>query len=252
MSSEMMLILTIFSADALDEFGFPAELVGRITSVVDGQIAMGNDSFGLSVFSPTSNNSASTRGRTEYWDDYYTDFGQQFTDSYIKYWNFNCEFSDETENASETASAIVNFLLDCVGGLSKTVSAYQFGYSALETLAIALGADEVTAGNGYGAIQIIVTYDAVYRVTYWNVENGVGNDPYVATCKAWLNTNFTQQTHDAYPSGGYQTETFLNEEMLSPHYDDPSDWLYNDYYDAAGVIEGPIYHTIYDEQYELV
>lgn len=143
-------------------------------------------------------------------------------------------------------------MLDCVGGLSKTVSAYQFGYSALETLAIALGADEVTAGNGYGAIQIIVTYDAVYRVTYWNVENGVGNDPYVATCKAWLNTNFTQQTHDAYPSGGYQTETFLNEEMLSPHYDDPSDWLYNDYYDAAGVIEGPIYHTIYDEQYELV
>lgn len=131
-------------------------------------------------------------------------------------------------------------------------TAFRFGYSALKNLAIYLGLDEVTAGSGYGAIQVLVTYDAISRVTYWDIENGIGRDPYVTTCKAWLNTNFTQQTHDACPSGGYQTETFLNKEMLSPHYDDPSDWLYYDYYDASGVIEGPIYLTIYNERYILV
>ena len=122
----------------------------------------------------------------------------------------------------------------------------------MKTLAVALGIDVATAGNGYGVLQVLVTYDAVYRVTYWNIDNGTVRDPYVATCKAWLNTNFTQQTHDDAPSGGVQTETLLNTEILSPHYDDPSDWLYNNYYDVAGMIEGPIYHTIHDRQYVLV
>ena len=247
-----------FSADVLDEFSLPAELVDRITIVVEEQIAIGNDSFGLSVFQPTMSSASSlqssysTYGEREFYDEYYSRFGQQFTDSYIKYWNYKCEFSDDSRNASETASAIASFFLECIGGASKTISAYQFGYSALKTLAIALGVDEVTAGNGYDSIQILVTYDAVHRVTYWNVEGGTGSDPYVSTCKAWLNTNFTQQTHADYPGGGFQTRTYLNEEMLSPHYDDPSDWLYNDYYDAAGIIEGPIEYTIHDRRYTLV
>lgn len=247
-----------FSADALDQFSLPTELVNRITSVVEGQIAMGNEAFGLSVFQPTiSSTSAlqssySVNGDMESYDEYYTRFGEQFTDSYIKYWNYNCTFSDNSENAYKTASAISSFLLTCAGAASKTVTAYQIGYSALKMLAIALGASEANVGSGYGAIQILVTYDAIHRITYWNIENGIGSDPYVSTCKAWLNTNFTQQTHDDYPGGGFQTQTYLNEEMLSPHYDDPSDWLYNDYNDAAGIIEGPIYHTIHDERYILV
>ena len=50
-----------FSADALDQFGFPTELVNRITSVVEGQIAMGNDAFGLSVFQPTTSSTSALR-----------------------------------------------------------------------------------------------------------------------------------------------------------------------------------------------
>ena len=213
-----------FSEEALDQFCLPDELVDRITSVVEGQIAMGNDAFGLSVFQPTLSSTSSLQssysvdGNEAFYDDYYTKFGENFTDSYIKYWNYSCMFSDYSENASE----------------------------------IALGISEVQAGSGYGAIQVLVTYDAVYRLTYWNLEDGIGSDPYVATCKAWLNTNFTQQTHDDYASGGLQTETYLDEEMLSPHYEAPADWLYTDYYDAAGTIEGPIYHTIYNERYMLV
>ena len=247
-----------FSEEALDQFCLPDELVDRITSVVEGQIAMGNDAFGLSVFQPTLSSTSSLQssysvdGNEAFYDDYYTKFGENFTDSYIKYWNYSCMFSDYSENASETAGAIASFLLDCAGVKSKIVGAYQFGYSALKTLAIALGISEVQAGSGYGAIRVLVTYDAVYRLTYWNLEDGIGSDPYVATCKAWLNTNFTQQTHDDYASGGLQTETYLDEEMLSPHYEAPADWLYTDYYDAAGTIEGPIYHTIYNERYMLV
>ena len=250
-----------FSADELREFNFPDELVDRITSGVNAQIAMGNDAFGLSVFSPKSSREtqsatlqggASTQSTRESWDDYYTRFGQRFTDSYIKYRNYSCEYSDNSKDAWKKASALVSFAIDVAGKKIKTIPAFQFGYSALKTLAIALGVEEVGLGNGYGSIQVIVTYDAISRITYWNLENGVGTDPYVSTCKAWLNTNFTQQTHDDYPSGGYQTQHFINEEAFSDHYDDPSAWLYNEYYDAEGVIEGPLYHTILDNRYMLV
>lgn len=251
-----------YSSETLDEFNLPPALVSRISTIMDEQIAMGNEDFGVSVYLPVSSmdsneiyslqSEVSPQGSTESWEEYYTLAGHQFTDSYLKFWNYNCTYSDSSANASETASALVSFGLECIGVASETVSAFQFGYSALKTLAIALGVTEATAGSGYDAIQVLVTYDAIYRITYWNIPGGTGQDPYVATCKAWLNTNFTQQTHDDLPSGGYQTETFLNKTMVSPHYDDPASWLYYNYYDAAGIIEGPIYHTILDETFMLV
>ncbi len=245
-----------FSSNSLDEFGFPAEVVERITSVVDEQIAMGNDSFGLSVFAPTSitpqtDDGCVPYGWTDSWETHYSYNGEQFTDYYVKYWNFSCDFEDKSNRAWETASAITNFILTCAGLKSQTVVAYQFGCSALQTLATVLGIDEVTAGNGYGKIQILLTYDAVTRVTYWNMEDGFGRDPFVSTCKAWLNTNLTQQTHDAYPHGGFQTETYLNEEMRSDHYDDPAPWLYHEYYDSNGTVEGPIYVKIHSKTCRL-
>lgn len=251
-----------FSSETLDEFNLPPELVERITAIIETQTAMGNDDFEASVYSPlsTSNaddgalqpyslqNEAVTMGSKESWEEYYTLYGQEFTDSYLKFKNYQCVYSNASTNASTAASALVSFILDCVGTQSTTVSAFQFGYSALETLAAFLGVSVAQAGTGYQAIQTIVTYDAIYRLTYWNI----GNDPYVATCKAWLNTNATQQTQDDIPAGVYQTSTFLNTEKFSPHYSNPAEWLYTDYYNAAFIIEGPIYHTILDQKYMLV
>jgi len=115
-------------------------------------------------------------------------------------------------------------------------------------LAVFLNVSEAQAGNGYDKIQTLVTYDAVNKITYMNV----GNNPYVCTCKAWLNSNSTQQTQDDAPAGIYHTMTTLNTEMLSPHYEKPAEWLYYDYYNAAGVVEGPIYLTIGNQSYILV
>lgn len=243
-----------FSSNSLDEFGFPAEVVERITSVVDEQIAMGNDSFGLSVFAPTSitpqtDDGCVPYGWTDSWETHYSYNGEQFTDYYVKYWNFDNHFTDDSSNAWETANALTNFILTCAGLKSQLVVAYQFGYSALQTLATALGIDASMAGNRYGTIQVLVTYDAVTRVTYLHNENG--RDPFVSTCKAWLNTNSTQQTHDDYPGGLYQTKTYLNEEMYSPHYGKAAEWLYEDLYNASGVVEGPIYNRIHDRVFRL-
>ncbi|MCI9507236.1 MAG: hypothetical protein HFF62_11790 [Oscillospiraceae bacterium] len=226
-----------FSVGALGKFGFPSKVAGRITNIVDRQTARGNRSLGLSVFLPASG--------------YYTRSGQQFTDSYIKYWNLEYSFSSSQKsgNAWKTARAAAIFLLDCAGLINRTAA--TLGCSALQTLADALDVHPTAAGNRYGVIQTVVTYDAATRVTYWNKENGFGRDPYVSTCKTWLDTDFTQQTCDDYPGGAYQAETYLNEEICSPHYDAPSDWLYNDYYAAAGTVEGPIFYTIHNQRFVL-
>lgn len=238
-----------YREEDLKNYNIPDEIVKEISFAVAQQKEIGNDDFELSVFcTPSQKKNAAEDGWTENWDENYTLYGQQFTDTYIKYWNYSCAKTVEGNGASSAASAFKTILLECAGKLSQTVAAFQSGYSALKVIADFLGVSEVSAGNKYAKIQTTVTYDAVYKVTR---QNATGN-PTVATCKAWLNANATQQTHPDAPGGIYQTKTFLNKTILSPHFDNPAEWLYNDYYNASGVIEGPIYMTLLGERFKLV
>ena len=239
---EHTLDLNSYSKEDLNQFNYPEEMLNRIDGLIQSQLSGGNEDFDVSVYMPKEiRNDASTLGTTTYHTTTYTSNGRQYTDSYTFFNNFSCDYSKTGTDAYNKARSFVSFLVDCAGVPGKTISDFQFGYSATKTLANLLGISESAVGNGYSKIQTIVTYDATYKLTYWN-NGSTGSEPYVGTCRAWLNTNATQQTADCIPAGVQQTSVYLNETMESPHFSNPSGWLYDDYYSAAFVIEGPIYY----------
>lgn len=207
----------------LEEIGASPAFIRIAEEKIKAQEAIGNDEFEITVYAPAvlddvsqeiSNSSGiSTRAVQTSDTVYYTYKGREMRAIWVKWANCSTRMQDiKGTSTKDKAKAFVNLVLSAGGVVSKSISLYGVGVSALQFFQSMFG----TVQRGYAGdeFRMNVIYDSKMKEDQMKQGSWMKGP---ISYKAWLNRSDEYQYY-AYTGKSYYYSRTLNTEYFSKNY----------------------------------
>lgn len=217
----------------LDEYEISDKLRENINKAINEQNEIGNKEFEISIFAPSEiTTRGSSTSKTYY---YYKD--KYFRDTIVKYSNSSTPMIEKTgSKTKDAASGFSSFILSTASMVSKTVSAFSYGMSALDLFESIFG--KVTYGSNTDRMYTLVLYDKLEKQT----DMQFGNEWQSTGCISYKITLKRNDTYQLYESSG---ESYLCKQTLS------TDYVSENYNNAARTVLENFPTPVFDNAIKL-